>query len=83
MRTHNSKPFAVVPCCVYSADAPTRRDAVTGKRIVSMSTPGFIKYLVAKAPDRIGVTTLPFAGKNVVVYSKPMVRADELCVPCT
>ena len=89
------KPWAVVPCCVYSADAPLRRDPRTGKRIVSMSTDAFIDYLVAKGGghSRVGVETLPFAGKNRVVFSRPDVLGREedqhqdgdpaaLCITC-
>ena len=52
------KPFAVVPCCIYPPTPP-------------MSHAEFIRYLVAKAPDRIRTCTLPFEGKNVCVYSLP------------
>ena len=32
---------------------------------------GLLKYLCRKAPGRIAVATLPFEGKNQVVYSLP------------
>ena len=86
-------PWAVVPCCVYSAEAPDRRNPRTGKRIVSMSTAAFIEYLVHKGggPGKVGVATLPFAGKNVVVFSRPersaectqgASAANQHCLPC-
>ena len=62
------KPFAVVPCCVYSASFPTRRDR-RGRRVTSYRH--FVDYLLEKAPGRIGLATLPFEGKNLVVYSLP------------
>lgn len=74
------KPFAVVPCCVYSAAAAggARRDASTGLRVGRMSYPKFLQYLVAKAPTEIRMATLPFEGKNVVVYRQPSpARSDE------
>ena len=88
-----SDAFAVVPCCVYSAEAPDRRNPRTGKRIVSMSTAAFIEYLVHKGggPGKVGVATLPFAGKNVVVFSRPersaectqgASAANQHCLPC-
>ena len=62
------KPFAVVPCCVYSSQFPKRRDA-NNRQVTSYSQ--LVKFLVDKAPDRICVAALPFEGKNLVVYSKP------------
>ena len=73
----HGKLFACVPCCVYSAAFPLRRDA-RGRRVTQYNA--FIDYLVAKAPGRIGVATLPFEGKNKVVYSLP--RPEEACQPC-
>ena len=74
---HN-KPFAVVPCCVYSKEFDARRDATTGLRVGTMSYQAFCRFLVAKDPQRIRVATLPFEGKNLVVYSAP----EGGCVPC-
>ena len=68
--------FACVPCCVYSNFFPSRRDA-HGRKVTRYDA--FIDYLVAKAPGRIGVATLPFEGKNRVVYS---LRPDQACAPC-
>ena len=73
---HN-KIFACVPCCVYSAAFPTRRDA-RGRRVTQYDA--FVDYLVAKAPGRIGVATLPFEGKNKVVFSLP--QPELACQPC-
>jgi hypothetical protein len=70
------KIFACVPCCVYSNFFPSRRDA-HGRKVTRYDA--FIDYLVAKAPGRIGVATLPFEGKNRVVYS---LRLDQACAPC-
>ena len=73
---HN-KPFAVVPCCVYSKESQERSgslrvDNATGLKMATMSYTQFIKYLVAKAPKgRIKTAVLPFEGKNIVVYSVP------------
>ena len=50
-----------------------------------------LEYLRAKAPDRIGVATLPFEGKNQVVYLLPRARNEHAglqeapaagCQPC-
>ena len=61
-------PFAVVPCCVFAVDFAHRRGP-EGQPVNNHSA--FVRYLQAKAPDRIGVATLPFEGKNVVLYSLP------------
>ena len=61
------KPFAVVPCCVFAIDFPQRRGA-DGRPIDTHGA--FVRYLQAKAPDRIHTATLAFEGKNVVVYSR-------------
>ena len=72
------KPFAIVPCCVYSTLCPKRRDGL-GRRVSTYRA--FIEYLVAKAPDRIGVAALPFEGKNLVLYARP--EAVGPMPPCT
>lgn len=55
-----------------------------------------LRFLCAKAPGRIGVATLPFEGKNKVVYLLPqsqieerrvaglgvVVSSTEVCPPC-
>ena len=63
------KLFAVVPCCVYAHKFPARRDARSGRRVTTYD--GLVAYLASKAPGRIGVSTLPFEGKNKVVYLLP------------
>ena len=75
----------MVPCCVYSKEAGgARRDATTGLRVGTMSYPQFVRYLVAKDPARVRVGTLPFEGKNKVVFSAPeWVGADgDACGEC-
>jgi len=62
------KPFAVVPCCTYHLEFPHRR-LPNGSPIKKYED--LIQYLVAKHPEKIGVQTLPFEGKNRVVYWKP------------
>jgi len=62
------KPFAVIPCCVYPSLFPHRR-LLTGQGVVTYS--GFIQYLTEKDP-RISVTTLPFEGRNKVLYYYPV-----------
>ena len=64
----SGKPFALVPCCVYSEMFPKRKDA-SGRRVTNYEQ--LVAYLVAKDPARIRVATLPFEGKNRVVYSAP------------
>ena len=79
----SGKPFAVVPCCVYATLAPTRRDR-RGQRVTQYEH--FCEYLVSKAPGRIAMQTLPFEGKNVVVYSLPPCTGtaeDDLCDECS
>jgi len=71
------KIFAVVPCCVYSTAFPSRRGP--GGRPVT-SYDAFVEFLVQKAPDRIAVATLPFEGKNKVVFSIP--RSQLTCLVC-
>lgn len=72
------KPFAVVPCCICPPSKP-------------MSYLAFIRHLVAKAPGRVRTKSLPFEGKNVVVYGLPLEEQiqeperaadDESCFVC-
>ena len=58
-------PFAVVPCCVFSRQFPWRTLGST--RVTTHEQ--LCRYLVAKDPQRIRLGTLPFAGKNTVVFS--------------
>ncbi|CAO3665009.1 hypothetical protein G6F70_005198 [Rhizopus microsporus] len=64
------KPFAVVPCCVFSQENQTRR-LKTGK--VVMTTEQLIQYICEKdiPSGEIKTDYLPFEGKNRVVYWKP------------
>ena len=77
------KPFAVVPCCVCAVDFPLRVDA---RRRPVHSHAAFVAYLQAKDPQRIRVATLPFGGKNLVVYSLPSNPSQPhtvgVCTPC-
>ena len=59
------KPFAVVPCCVYSSEFPTRR-LPCGELVRTYEQ--LLDYLVAKDAIHIKVATLAFEGKNKVVY---------------
>ncbi|CAK9049055.1 unnamed protein product [Durusdinium trenchii] len=61
------KAFAVVPCCVYAEDFPQRRLS-SGRLVRSLAE--LIEYLAALA-DGVEVTTLPFSGKNTVIYARP------------
>ena len=87
------KPFALVPCCVYAVAFPGRRDE-HGRPVSTHEA--FVRYLVAKRPERIRTATLPFGGRNTVVYALPSPSATaagaaddvdgggacELCAPC-
>ncbi|KAL4437804.1 hypothetical protein ABPG77_005716 [Micractinium sp. CCAP 211/92] len=60
------KPFAVVPCCVYAAAMPRQAGGTTSRY------EQFLAYLAAKDPaGRIQVATLPFEGRNKVLYRLP------------
>ena len=59
------KPFAVVPCCVYSGEFPRRR-LPDGRPVRTYEE--LIEYLVAKDPSAVQVTELPFEGRNKVVF---------------
>jgi len=58
------KPFAVVPCCVFSHDFPHRR-LPSGEPVYSFEQ--FIEYLCLKHP-RINCTRLPLQGANIVLW---------------
>ena len=82
------KPFAVVPCCVFAIDFPARRDSA-GRPVSTHAA--FVSYLRDKDPQRIRTATLPFDGKNTVVWSPGRSTMDagtgceqgpELCSPC-
>lgn len=63
---HHSLPFAVVPCCVFSALFPDRRLASTG--VAPTTYPQFCAYLTEKS-DNIQSTHIPFVGRNTVLYT--------------
>jgi hypothetical protein len=78
----HGKPFAVVPCCTYARDFSHRRlppgpGRPKGGGPVTTHA-HLVEYLLAKAPGVIKCETLPFEGKNVVVYSLGGVE-PELC----
>jgi len=60
-------PFAITPCCVYSDQFPKRR-LKNGEKV--RTDEQFITYLREKSPS-ILMQTLPFEGKNIVLYSDP------------
>lgn len=64
----HDKPFAVVPCCVFSSQFPER--TVSGK--VVRRTEELVEWLceqVRAAGRRPQLATLPIRGRNVVVFS--------------
>ncbi|GAX83839.1 hypothetical protein CEUSTIGMA_g11263.t1 [Chlamydomonas eustigma] len=63
-----NKPFALVPCCVYSSHFPKRRLA-DGRHVRSYEE--LIKCIIEKDPEHVRVAELPFEGKNLVVYRLP------------
>lgn len=58
------KPFAVVPCCVMTRKFPERRSR-DGTFVATYSN--FVQYLMEK-DARIKTSSLPFAGRNQVLY---------------
>lgn len=57
-------PVAIVPCCVYPDFFPSRRSSSnTPVRTYSE----FLQFLMDK-DERLQMTTLPFEGKNIVIY---------------
>ncbi|KAL3139949.1 hypothetical protein ABBQ38_004237 [Trebouxia sp. C0009 RCD-2024] len=59
------RPFAMVPCCVYPMEFPRRRlpDGTWVRKYEQL-----IEYLTSRDPHHIKVATLPFEGRNQVVY---------------
>lgn len=73
-------PFAIVPCCVYAKEFGKRRLA-DGRRVTSPEQ--LVEYLRQRAASfgvDARVQTLPFPGKNVVVYSHGADAMEPLCV---
>eukprot|EP00977_Amphora_coffeiformis_P030201 scaffold45428_cov176-Amphora_coffeaeformis.AAC.5 len=58
--------YSVVPCCVFWTHRPWRRTKM-GKQVKTWEQ--FCAYLMAKDDERIQVATLPFPGRNIVIYS--------------
>lgn len=73
------KPFAVVPCCVFSRQFPWRRRA---NGLPVTTNVDLVEYLLAKQEQpAILKIDLPFEGRNTVVYS--LAEQDPLvCFPC-
>lgn len=59
-----NKPVAIVPCCVFPGLFPLRT-LPNGKRVRTYEA--FLQYLLAK-DDRLRLETLPFEGRNQVIY---------------
>ena len=63
----NNKPFAIIPCCVYSSQFPKRRHAETGGPVKEFGH--FIEYLMSlDIEKKIAAAQLDFDGKNILLY---------------
>lgn len=63
-----SKPFVVVPCCVFPNFSPHRFIQEADNGVVPVrSHEQFCRYLVAKDP-RLVMEELPFAGRNIAIW---------------
>lgn len=76
-------PFAIVPCCVFPDLFPSRQLTSTKKNKTNTETFGqsekeylpvrnyseFLHYLMGKS-EKFSMATLPFEGKNIVIYRK-------------
>ncbi len=73
-------PFAVVPCCVFSRLFP-HRAAADGSQVRTHAQ--LVEYLAAKHANA-RVATLPFPGKNTVVYVESYEASPDSprCEPC-
>ena len=72
------KPFAIVPCCVYSKDFPHRR-LEDGSRVKSYES--LVRYILEigeKSGAPMQMKTLEFGGRNQVIYSRGR-RSKEKC----
>jgi len=66
----NDKAFALLPCCIYSRQFPTRVSR-TGELVTTYAQ--FVEYLIAKDPlGRIRAVELDFEGKNILLYYVPI-----------
>jgi hypothetical protein len=68
-------PLAVVPCCVFSHQFPTRRLRSSGQ--VPTSYEDFCTYLMEKS-EALRLERLPFMGKNCVIFTTPPVSHQQL-----
>ena len=69
------KPFAVIPCCTYSAEFPKRK-LPDGTRVTTHAhLVAYLRSLTGLAGS--AVSTLDFGGKNIVVYSKGVGTDEE------
>lgn len=68
MALQNHKIVAIVPCCVFPSLFPNRT-LRNGKPVRTYEE--FISFLLEKDP-RLCMATLPFDGKNQVIYLPPM-----------
>jgi hypothetical protein len=76
-----NKPFAVVPCCVFSQKFPNRRKPHDPLAPV-VSYEDLIAYLRAKN-KQIQTDFLSFDGKNLVLYYQPEATgATEVAADC-
>ena len=64
------KPFAVLPCCVYSKQYPKRHLPGPPKKQVS-GYPDLCQWIQNKDPENIRRVELPMEGKNVLLYYIP------------
>lgn len=61
--------FAIVPCCVFPDLFPSREYCNEKEDLPVRTYDDFLKYLMQKDKD-IQMATLPFDGKNIVLYKK-------------
>jgi hypothetical protein len=59
-------PLAVVPCCVFPTQFPNRE--FRGGGVNGYKT--FVKYLRSLCPEKPQIHTLPFKGRNTVLYTE-------------
>ena len=67
------KPFALIPCCVYSKQFP-RKKTPSGAQVSNYQD--LVDHLRAKHPD-IRTMKMPFEGKNTIVYWNPNEETKE------
>jgi hypothetical protein len=64
----SAKPFAMVPCCVYARQFPTRR-LRSGAAVTSYED--FVAWLQEQAgPSELSVDTLPIPGRATVLWRR-------------